>query len=226
MDPFDKTAMEAYDHFNNFMMSDDTKIFGKLAARTILLDSVKDVPGDIVECGVFKGTGMLSFLKLRKLLFPNSIKRVIGFDFFDTGGLIDLLHDNDREQMKTLFEERKFSHGTNSFEDIRGKIEAAGFSEVEFELVAGDIGQTAYDFVSQRPGFRISLLYMDLDLEQPTFCALDAFWNRVSKGGLVVFDEYAYHKWSESVGADRFFADKDVAVRTLNFLCPTAYVVK
>ena len=229
MDPFDKaheTAGETYGHFNSFMMCDDTKIFGKLAARTILLNSVKDVPGDIVECGVFKGTGMLSFLKLKKVLFSNSIKRVIGFDFFDTDKLIGLLYDNDKKQMKTLFEEGKFSHGVGSAEDMGNMIRNAGFSEVDFELVAGDIRQTAYDFVTERPGFRISMLYMDLDLEQPTFCALDAFWNRVSKGGVVILDEYAYHKWSESAGVDRFFADKDVTIRTLNFLCPTAYVVK
>jgi len=226
MDPFDKTAMEAYDFFNNFMMCDDTKIFGKLVARTILLNSVKDIPGDIVECGVFKGTGMLSFLKLKKLLFPNSIKRVIGFDFFETNELVGLLHGNDKQQMQTLFEERNFSYGVGSVDDMHDKIKKAGFSEIDFELVAGDIRQAAYDFVVQRPGFKISMLYMDLDLEQPTFCALDAFWNRVSKGGVVVFDEYAYHKWSEDVGADRFFADKNIVIKTLNFLCPTAYVIK
>ena len=38
-----------YDGFNSFMISSDLKIFGKLLARTILFDKVKDVPGDIVE---------------------------------------------------------------------------------------------------------------------------------------------------------------------------------
>ena len=51
-------------------------------------------------------------------------------------------------------------------------------------------------------------------------------WDRVVKGGMVVFDEYAFHKWSESAGVDRFFADKDVEIKTLNYICPTAYVIK
>ena len=226
IDPFDKTIYEVYDYFNNFILSGDVKIFGKLVARTMLLNSVKDVPGDIVECGVFKGTGMMSFLKLKKLLLPNSIKRIIGFDFFDTDGLVSMLFGDEKKQMQSLFSTRNFSHGENSLEEIREKITSAGFSENDFELVAGDIRHTSYDFVSQRPGFKISMLYMDLDLEQPTFCALDAFWDRMSKGGLVVFDEYAYHRWSESKGVDRFFTDKNITIKTLNFLCPTAYVIK
>ena len=39
-------------------------------------------------------------------------------------------------------------------------------------------------------------------------------------------DEYAFHKWSESEGVDRFFENKDVEIRTMNYICPTAYVVK
>ena len=70
------------------------------------------------------------------------------------------------------------------------------------------------------------MLYIDLDLEEPTYEALSALWSRVVKGGIVVFDEYGFHKWSEASGADQFFADKDVEIKTLNYICPSAYVVK
>ena len=52
-----------YDSFNTFMLSSDLKVFGKLLARTQLFDKVKDIPGDIVECAVFKGTALFTFLK-------------------------------------------------------------------------------------------------------------------------------------------------------------------
>jgi len=67
---------------------------------------------------------------------------------------------------------------------------------------------------------------LDLDLGEPTEAVLEAFWARVCKGGIVVFDEYAFHKWSESNGVDNFFKDKDVEIKTLNYICPSAYVVK
>ena len=81
-------SQDLYDSFNNFILSSDTKVFGKLLARSLLFDKVKDIPGDIVECGVFKGTGIMTFLKIKKYLAPNSGKKVIGFDFFDTSRLI------------------------------------------------------------------------------------------------------------------------------------------
>lgn len=220
------TAQSLYDNFNGFILSNDTKVFGKLLARTLLLNQVKDIPGDIVECGVFKGTGLLSFLKLKKFLCPNSGKKVIGFDFFNSDGLLQSLGGIDREAMDTLFKDRNFKH-EDEYQDILSSfIEKCGFENHEYELVAGDICKTASDFVSSRPGFRISLLYIDLDVEVPTYEALKALWPRVVKGGIVVFDEYAFHKWSESEGVDRFFADKDVSIKTLNYICPTAYVVK
>jgi len=220
------TDQSLYDSFNGFILSDDTKVFGKLLARTLLMNQVKDIPGDIVECGVFKGTGLLTFLKLKRYLCPNTLKKVIGFDFFDSDKLVDSLRGIDKEAMGTLFAQRNFEHKDGHQDLMEAVIMSCGFEEHEFELVAGDIAETAPAFVEDRPGFRISLLYLDMDLAAPTYAALDAMWSRVSKGGLVVFDEYAFHKWSEAAGVDCFFADKDVEIKTLNYICPSAYVVK
>jgi hypothetical protein len=220
------TTQHLFDCFNGFMLSSDTKVFGKLLARTLLVDRVKDLPGDIVECGVFKGTGMLTFLKLKRFLCPNSGKKVIGFDFFDSDKLVETLSGLDKEAMKTLFDQRSYRHEHGQAAVFHDLIHECGFEDHEFELVPGDITQTAAKYVADRPGFRISLLYIDLDLAEPTYETLKALWSRVVKGGIVVFDEYAFHKWSESAGVDRFFADKDVELKTLNYICPTAYVMK
>lgn len=215
-----------YDSFNQFILSSDTKVFGKLLARTLLFDSVKHLPGDIVECGVFKGTGLLTFLKLKKYLAPNTGKKVIGFDFFNTDGLIDSLEDKDKEAMDTLFRERDYKHDIGEAGRMGDMIRSCGFSEHEFDLVEGDITQTAISYAKDHPGMRISLLYIDLDVGEPTYKALEALWDRVVKGGIVVFDEYALHEWTEADGADRFFRDKGVEIKSLNYICPTAFVVK
>tara|TARA_B100001123_G_scaffold74689_3_gene84238 strand:+ start:43904 stop:44599 length:696 start_codon:yes stop_codon:yes gene_type:complete len=220
------TAQTLYDAFNDFILSDDTKVFGKLLARAILLDRVKDVPGDIIECGVFKGTGVVSFLKIKKYLCPNSHKKVIGFDFFDTDGLLKSLSNQDQEAMSALFKDRGFEHEQGFVSYLKQSIESFGFQEHEFELVQGDISKTIKEYISDKPGLKISLLYIDLDIEKPTYDVLCATWDRMSKGGMIVFDEYAYHCWSESIGVDRFFKDKNVVVRSLNFMGPTAYVIK
>ena len=220
------TTQKLFDDFNGFMLSPDTKVFGKLLARTLLFDKVKDLPGDVVECGVFKGTGLFTFLKLKRYLCPNTSKKIVGFDFFDSEKLVESLSGQDAEAMKTLFEKRNYSHKNNHRDSFDAFVASCGFEEHEYELVSGDICETASEYVSERPGARISLLYIDLDVEEPTYAALEALWPRVVKGGIVVFDEYAFHSWSEANGVDNYFADKDVEIKSLDYICPTAYVVK
>ncbi len=78
-----KNSQSFFDCFNNVIMSNDTRVFNKLIGRALLYEEVKDIPGDIVECGVFKGSGIYTFLKLKRLFNSNSSKRVIGFDNLD-----------------------------------------------------------------------------------------------------------------------------------------------
>jgi hypothetical protein len=216
-----------YDHFNGFILSEDKRVFNKLIARTLLYDKVKDIAGDIVECGVFKGSGIFTFLKLKRLFNPNSYKKIIGFDFFDTKKLLSSIKDDkEKKNMSNLFEYREFEHEKNFKTILEKKIKECGFDEYEYLLVEGDVIETTKKFSEDNVGFKISLLYMDLDLEEPTYETLVNLWGNVSSGGIVVFDEYGYHKWSESIGVDRFLKEKNLKIKNLNYMCPTAFLEK
>jgi hypothetical protein len=217
---------EIYDVFEKFIFSEDTKILVKLVARSLIFEKIINVPGDIIEAGVYRGSGMLTWLKLKKILAPNALKKVIGFDYFDTESLLNSLSGQDKMSMKSLFEMRGYQHTEGAERFVNDLIVNAGFDRNSYDLVKGDISQVAQEFVAKRPGLKISCLYLDLDLQEPTYHALNAFWDRVSIGGMVVFDEYAYHQWSEAQGADQFFAGKNIQIQALHYPCPTAYVIK
>jgi hypothetical protein len=220
------TSQKIYDSFNDFIFSDDKKVLSKLIARAMLIEKTRDIPGDIVECGVFKGSGILSFLKIKSILSPNSFKKVIGFDMFNNADLVNDLHGIDKETMDELFKSRNFKH-ENGYELILAEIiKQAGYDESRFELIKGDISKTSNEYVTNRPGAKISILYLDMDLAKPTYDALVSFWDRITIGGLVVFDEYAYHQWSESAGVDRFLNERKLKIKSLDFQAPTAYIEK
>jgi hypothetical protein len=222
-----QTPQSLFDNFNSFILSNDKRVFSKLIARTLLYNEVKDIPGDIVECGVFKGTGLYTFLKLKNIFNPNSSKKVIGFDFFNTKELIYSINNGiDKEAMEILFKERHFTHNQSFKEDFRNKLLSDGFIDSDFELIEGDISITSKQFSQDNPGLKISLMYMDLDLEIPTYNTLTNLWDNITKGGIIVFDEYGYHKWSESKGVDKFIEEKNLQIKSLNFMCPTAYIKK
>jgi hypothetical protein len=216
-----------YDSFNNFIFSKDRNVFNKLASRIWFYEQTKHILGDIVECGVFKGSGLLTWLKILNMYESNSIKKVVGFDFFNPKFVDDMPDGIDKETMKQVFDrDENLMMNDVSLEGITYKIVNAGFDDSKFQLVAGDITKSSYEYLKDRPGFRISILYLDLDLDEPTYEALTALWDRVLPGGMIVFDEYGYHNWSESNAVDRFLAEKNLKLHSTSIKAPTAYIVK
>ena len=60
-------CQDFYDAYNNFIFANEQKIIGKLLLRFDFFNKIKHLPGDIVELGVFKGSGMAAWLKFINL---------------------------------------------------------------------------------------------------------------------------------------------------------------
>lgn len=222
-----KNKQSIYDNFNGFIMSEDRNVFNKLYSRMKFYEMVKHKNGDIVECGVFKGSGILSWLKILDFNEPYSIKKVIGFDFFGNEFVGELDNEIDKETMGQVFSRcDNLESDDISVTGINNIITNAGFKDDRFDLVKGDISVTSKEYLKNRPGFRISLLYLDLDLDKPTYDTLNNLWDNIVDGGIVVFDEYAYHSWSESDGVDRFVKEKNLTLHPTKIKSPTAYIIK
>jgi hypothetical protein len=215
-----------YDAFNAFIFSEDRNIFNKLWARNNFYNMTKDLSGDIVECGVFKGSGLAVWLKLLDMYEPNSIKKVLGFDYFDPNFVEKLDNDIDKTTMSQVFKRCEATHVELSTVSVRDRLINAGFRSDKFDLIQGNISSTSKSFLEDKPGLRISILYLDLDLEEPTYDTLCNMWDRIVDGGVVVFDEYAYHNWSESNGVDRFIKEHNLKLYPTRIKTPTAYLIK
>ena len=220
------SAQENYDNFNNFIFSGDKKIIGKLLYRYDFFNKTKHLPGDIVEIGVFKGSGVASFLKFLEIHCPNSIKKVIGFDIFDPENssiVLEKDNENDKQKMQEVY--NRVDVKDRTLENVTSKLKNINDN---FILIEGDVEQTLPKFTSENPGFRISLLYIDVDIERPTYNSLKYLWDRVVPGGIIVFDEYEYHKFSESSGVDRFMKEQNITLNLIstNWMSPTCYVIK
>ena len=71
-----------WDLYNGFFLHNDIERLRKFLVREHFFKMSLELPGDIVEVGVFKGTGIAQMLKLREIFIPASNKKVIGFDLF------------------------------------------------------------------------------------------------------------------------------------------------
>ena len=217
----DQSPQEFFDAFNAFIMSSDKKVFNKLMSKHFFLDMTKGVPGDVMELGVFRGSGLFSWLKM--LNYQETNKHVYGFDIFDSELLLSGIGTQDRDVMSSLFQDRGFS--PVGYQDVLSSmLLESGFSN--FELVAGDIFETLPAFLQKNPGFRASLINFDMDTEEPTYFALEKLWDRVVVGGVLIFDEYGINEWTESDAVDRFITEKNLQLKSTNLFSPSAYIVK
>ena len=206
------------------LLGPDIHRIQKMLARYELFKLGLDVPGDIVECGVFKGVGLLYWLKLLRIFSPSSGKRVVGFDAFGTRppGACEF----EQQSYAAFAADADWTSGSCDVSRIERLAELAQVRE-RLEVVVGDIGQTGPAYVASNPGFRISLLHLDVDTYHGTRAALEAFFPRVVKGGVVVLDEYACRGWGESHAADECLGRYGVQLKAVpNSVTPSAYLIK
>jgi hypothetical protein len=207
------------------MFSDDIRIIGKLFHRFSFFEKTKHLAGDIVELGVFKGSGMASWLKMIDIYMPHSNRKVIGFDVFDNKDDVFGSFKNG-DLMNTVI--ARTSKSELTIEKVASNLASTKINPAKYMLIQGDVCITTKSFTESSPGFRISLLYIDLDLDEPVYHSLMNLWDRVVPGGIVVFDEYEYHAFDESNGVDRFLKERKIeySVETTNFIGPTAFMIK
>jgi hypothetical protein len=153
------------------------------------------VKGSVVECGVFRGFGLMSWAKLSAILEPENLtRRIYGFDTFEGFPTI-----GDKDQSE--FAAPKVGELSSSSHDELIQL-IAEYDRDRFlghipkvELVPGDITKSAPAFVESHPHLVVSLLFIDCDLYEPTRAALAAFLPRMPKGAIIAFDELDNPIW-------------------------------
>jgi hypothetical protein len=168
------------------------------------------VKGSIVECGVYKGFGLMAWAKLSAMLEPENLtRRIYGFDSFT--GFPDV-GECDRSPYTSAKVGDLCSDSYQELSELIGQYDKDRFLGhiPKVELVRGDIAQTVPAFVQSHPHLLVSLLFIDCDVHQPTKAALETFVPRMPKGALLVFDELDNPLWPgetlaaiEAVGLNR-----------------------
>jgi hypothetical protein len=202
----------------------------RLLAHWELFKLIKDLPGSVVELGVYFGAGMFSFAKMLETFCPGDRSRkVYGFDTFD--GYSGFTNDDGSAQhwVKDSIGEKK-----SNFEVITKLCELNNLDNfiagVERSvIIRGDVTQTVPTFASQPNGLRISLLYFDTNLFEPTLVGLKHLYPLVVPGGVVAFNAYGIPPWEgEARAFEQYFGEKGQPVlkKWEYSNIPSAYFIK
>lgn len=209
----------SFDYENGFYLTSAVSRIGKLLAHYELYKKIIELPGDVVECGVFKGASLIRWASFRNLLETPWSRKVIGFDTFDTFPMPD---DHEERAYVERFVAAA-GHKSLSARELYRILEAKQIENVE--LVAGDIIQTVPEYTASNTHLRVSLLHIDTDTYRPAAVALETFYPLVVPGGLIVFDDYGTFP-GETRAADQLVARHGLRLARLSINSVPSYVVK
>lgn len=164
-----------------------------------------DIPGDIVECGVWRGGSMQACA--RTLLAAGETERDLYlFDTYEgmTPPTAEDLRRDGRPAQELLDAQGKDRPiwAVASLEDVRAGFDTVPYPKERVHYVRGRVEDTV---PGQAPE-QISILRLDTDWYASTKHELEHLYSRLVSGGVLLIDDYGY--WQGSRQAVDEFLDK------------------
>ena len=181
----------------------------------------KDIPGDVVECGIYNGFTIAFINKISEQIGLN--KSIWGYDTFERGFLKDTVTKNDNFNIK----KKKFDVSNDKTvyytreQVIKNIKKITNFDDERIRLIEGNIIETLEK--QENIPDKISFLRMDTDIYKTTKKQLEILYPRLSIGGVLHIDDYG---WMSGVkyAVDEYFKDKKIWLHRVDLTC--RYLIK
>ena len=197
-------------HYNDFS-NDDREIYNIVKPYTmtsperikVLLDALNyvvlnNIPGDYVECGVWKGGSSLAVsLMLEKLSKYN-----INLWLFDTfSGMskptsidVDNKGNTASERLENEDKNTSLVWAYSELDEVKSNMKISKFPKSNVKYIKGKVEDTLLmDDIPEK----ISILRLDTDWYESTKIELEILYPRLVKGGIIIIDDYGHWKGSK-----------------------------
>ena len=187
-----------------FTMTSPERLWSLINAVRHVVDN--RIPGDFVECGVWRGGSVMAMAKELCALGVND-RRIWLYDTF-VGMTAPTSADIEagsgvtaREMLATT----PVQDGDNVWcvagrADVETNVRSTGYPFELFTFVEGDVAQT----LRQNAPEKISLLRLDTDWYESTKVELEVLYPRLSVGGVCILDDYGHWQGARKA-VDEYF---------------------
>lgn len=211
---YSQTELTTFEKFRNFPTFTPRFNLARFLTHYEIFKKIIDVPGVIIDLGVFRGSSTFTWAKLCEIYCPTDIRKtVFGFDTFS--GFTQISSEDGPENPQQDVVPGGYFGGTSIEEDLILAQKAMNHDrhlkhKNRIEFIKGDVCKTVPQFVAEKGnGLRIALLNLDLDLYEPTRVALENFVPQMARGGVIIVDEYAVDTFGgETKAVDDYFMQK------------------
>ena len=200
---------------NSFYLKASPERLSKFIAHYETFKKIKNIKGDVVECGVFRGASLTRFVNFDKIF--KSKKKFFAFDAF--GQFPKSGSKNDKSFSKV--HDKKIGYGIEK-KDLNYFLKRNKANN--FELIKGDVFDTLEIYSKSKR--KISLLHLDLDVYQASKFVLEKLYPLIVKKGVILIDDYNHI--SNTTKAIREFLKKkqNLKIEKFKFPCRPSFIIK
>ena len=230
------TALEAFMEADNAGPLQLMRNFAVYAPRQFVTDFlvryelfkiVREVAGSVLEFGVMNGQGLMSMAQFSAILEPANVTReLIGFDTFEGFPSV-----SKRDGNASIVKQGGFKVD-GSYERLQRAAQLYDSNRFvghvpKVHLVKGDVINTLPEYLRKNPHTIAALVYMDLDLYEPTKFVLEQIMDRVPRGAVVAFDELNHRSFpGETLALLETLGVSSVALKRLPFCSRISYFIR
>lgn len=179
------------------------------------------IKGDFVECGIWKGGNIILMQKLLNR-FKNKNVDIYGYDTFE--GLTrpdarDTPWHNRYNTIKVWEKKSQKNYNTwcySGINEVKNNISTEVGLKNNIKLIKGKVEDTLLQ-KSNVPK-KISLLRLDTDWYKSTKIELDVLYPLLSKGGILLIDDYGHWKGARKA-TDQYFKGRKVLMHRVDYTC-------
>lgn len=191
-----------------YTMTSPERIFSLVKAAQYVVTN--RIPGDIVECGVWKGGSMMA-VAMTLIAMNDTERDLYLFDTFE--GMtepagIDKSYKNDKA-FELLRKNKKDEDNTlwaySPIENVRKNLFSVGYDQNKIHFIKGRVEDT----VPAKAPAEISLLRLDTDWYESTRHELVHLFPRLTCGGIVIIDDYGHWQGSK-IATDEYIRDNNI----------------
>ncbi len=205
----DEGFLEIYDKCKNFSMTSVERMFSLYTAIIYVIKN--KIPGDIVECGVWKGGSMmLSALTLIKM--KDTTRKIFLYDTYE--GMPEPTHYDlrtyDLFKASEKYEEFKKRNEKCMYaplEEVKKNLYNTGYPSNNLVFVKGRVENTIPKIIPEK----ISILRLDTDWYESSYHVLNHLFQKLSVKGMLILDDYGHWKGAK-LATDKYFQEKKVKI--------------
>lgn len=178
--------------------------------RSIQYIVKNNIPGDIVECGVWKGGSMMA-AAMALLKMNDTHRNLFLFDTFEgmsSPSITDISYKGDIANdllKKNEKEEESYIWAYAPMEKVKQNLLSIGYPESKIHFIKGKIEET----VPRNAPEKISLLRLDTDWYESTYHELTYLYPKLSHGGVIIIDDYGHWQGAKKA-TDEYIEENNI----------------